>query len=59
MNITKYHLIITNETKDHMHTTELIYLGNENITIQSTQTVNNHKIDIPRHILEKFMEMIE
>lgn len=37
----------------------LIYRGNENIIIRASSIGENNTILIPRHLLEKFMEMIK
>lgn len=56
MAIEEYHLIIDDGTIKK----ELIYRGNENIIIKSTYVEKEDGAVIPlsRHILEKFIEMI-
>jgi len=56
MNITEYKLTIT----DDVRTKTLTYRGNENIILECNipQNEDNSAMLFPRHILEKFMEMI-
>lgn len=62
MIINSHELMITDNELGK--TVKLIYRGNENIVIQEDDynpddgSVNEVKILIPRHTLEKFMEMI-
>lgn len=64
MNIVEYKLQITTQVagEDDDHTYELVYRGNENIIIRSNYFTLGEKantsIVIPRHILEKFVEII-
>lgn len=57
MNITEHKLTIT----DELRTKTLIYRGNENvmITCNCAENEDDSVILFPRHILEKFMEIIE
>jgi hypothetical protein len=69
MQITEYKLTIEGEIGGHPVTKSLTYRGNENIIIDDSDGSvvddkdyddHNHTIiKFPRHILKKFMEMIE
>ena len=58
MNIETYQLIISDDTR----TKSLFYGGNEQITITSNLPEDSGDetiILIPRHVMKKFLEMIE
>jgi hypothetical protein len=57
MNITEYTLTISDGEREK----SLTYRGNENIVIRSSMIENedNTAMLFPRHVLEKFMELIQ
>jgi len=66
MNITEYRLTLTCDIDGNEIEKELIYRGNENITIKEklinycdNEKYLERRVSIPRNILEAFIEMIK
>jgi hypothetical protein len=62
-NITKYQMEITQHAESELKVISLIYSGNENMAIiqswKDSDTEGAIQINVPRHIMECFLEMIK